>query len=174
MEYAFTVKYLGKENVEKVPSDYETVWSHWAKFNCNIVEKEFEPDSRGVCHCHGIVIIPKDFYRIKLHIYGINMRFDPITDRSGWMKYIKKYQNKEKMKIVHTSTCSAQRPERSERPVREDPWIPRSIAPRGWIDDPLGYRESVPKTLPKLVNNLQGYRKSVPSDEKLFSLLILF
>lgn len=160
MEYAFTVKYLGKENVKKVPSDYDPIWAHWAKQECNVIEKEFEPDSLGACHCHGIVAIPKNLFRRNLCITGVHMKLDPITDKAGWLRYMRKNQCKDKFRIVNTRSCLAQRPERSERPVREDPRISQFIA------NPMSYK--------KPVSNLQGYRNSVSAKDKLFSLLILY
>lgn len=161
MDFAFTVKFLGKENVTKVPSDYDTVWSHWAKHKCIVLEKAFEPDSRGVCHCHGIVTIPKDFYRMKLQIMGVNAQFDVLTDKAGWRRYMHKGDKKTFNKIIIPARhCPAQRPERSERHVSEDPRILR------FLENPMGYK-SEPVTL---VN----CNRVVPTSEKLFSLLILY
>jgi hypothetical protein len=86
--YAFTVKRIFKPK-EVTDSDYLDImakWSHFGLIKCY----EFEKDSHGILHIHGIILLRKGFYRKKLVIKGYSTRLDELYDETGWMRYIGK------------------------------------------------------------------------------------
>lgn len=91
-EYAFTIKQLGKENTAATPSTYDTVYAHWQKYKCHTTFIAYEADSRGICHAHGIISIPKNLYQKKLKVMGFQSYIRPLVDKAGWVKYCEKAQ----------------------------------------------------------------------------------
>lgn len=88
-DWAFTIKFHSKPDAK--PSDYfDVVFKVWQSYGCQIVSHVFEPDSKGVCHSHGIVSIPKGFYRKRMKIEGVHVFVREITDRKGWIAYMNK------------------------------------------------------------------------------------
>lgn len=83
--WAFTLKEVkgDKEGMER--------WFQRAEaFGCKIDCKYLELDSQKVEHYHGILYIPKGFYRKKLMMKGYHLKLEELFDRKGWMKYITK------------------------------------------------------------------------------------
>lgn len=92
-DYAFTIKYVSKDHTHKyLPSDYDTIFIKWMNLGCVVETKYAEEDSKGRCHIHGIVNIPKGFLRKKLCQTGLHVKLDKIYERSGWLSYIRKAQ----------------------------------------------------------------------------------
>lgn len=83
--YGFTVK----DNRQDV-TDYDSFFDRCNKFKCDVQEYYGELDSKGRLHFHGIISIPKGFYRKKLCMPGLHLDLEEIYDLKGWVKYIKK------------------------------------------------------------------------------------
>lgn len=106
-DWAFTIKFQSKPDCK--PSDYyDVVYKVWEGLGCRIVSQVFETDSKGVCHAHGIVSIPKSFYRKRMKIEGVHVFIRELTDRAGWIAYMNK------TKRLKPIVPSAQRPSASE------------------------------------------------------------
>lgn len=87
--WAFTVK-----DVRADSTDYSPFFTRAEQFGCEIECKYKELDSKGKVHYHGIMLIPKGFFRKRLMQQGIHLKLDELYDRAGWMKYITKDQDK--------------------------------------------------------------------------------
>lgn len=88
-EFAITLKFNQKPDC--VPSDYLSVLEEWKdSYGIVIHENAFEPDNKGICHMHGIIAIPKGFYRKRMQRYGLHVMIRPIKDRQGWIRYMYK------------------------------------------------------------------------------------
>jgi len=95
MEFAITVKFVSKAMRNCTPEDYDKLFDEWRdKYNVIMLSRFFEPDTKGVCHCHGIIHVPNSFYRKNLMQKGLHYDMQQIYDRSGWLAYSKKFQNR--------------------------------------------------------------------------------
>jgi len=85
--YAFTIKSLGAN----LDADYSDFLDKLAKYNIKIHYKQGERDPKGKFHFHGLIDIPKGFFRKKLVTDGNNLNlkeFYPGDDGSdNWKKY---------------------------------------------------------------------------------------
>lgn len=95
--FSFTAKINVNMNIDIAPSDYDNLFSLWVKMGCIIETKVFEDDTRGKCHVHGIISIPKGMLRKKLMLNGIHIKMEPIYDKSGWLEYIRKTVKPQKL-----------------------------------------------------------------------------
>lgn len=86
MPWAFTYKKLGKL---KTVEEYTNVISHLNKYGF-VKQVEFEEDSMGKQHIHGIVLLPKGFLRKRLIREGFSCHLKEIYDEKDWIKYITK------------------------------------------------------------------------------------
>lgn len=120
VDYAFTLKFTEKAKAKCVPSDYDSVIEAWKKKGIKIEVIKFEPDSKGVCHAHGILSVKKGFYFSKLKQVGLHYKIDPITDRQGWINYINKNQTNKpksiKLFTLRSETSASCGPEESPAP----------------------------------------------------------
>lgn len=92
-KYAFSIKLLGKDQKDCVPSSYDPIFDRWTKLGCIVTKKFAEPDKTNRCHIHGIVEIPRGFLRKKLEKSGVyNNHFEEIYDERGWINYCRKHQ----------------------------------------------------------------------------------
>lgn len=88
-KYAFTIKFTSCPTCK--PSDYESlVLDKWKALGAHIVDHVYEPDSKGICHCHGILTLPFNFYRKRLCIKGVHFRIDELYDEEAWKRYMNK------------------------------------------------------------------------------------
>lgn len=110
-DYAFTLKFTEKTKATCTPSDYMAIIEDWQKRGIKIEVIKYEPDSKGVCHAHGILSAPKRFYFKKLKQVGLHYKIDPITDRKGWLTYINKNQA-DKPKTIKVISYKCLFPER--------------------------------------------------------------
>lgn len=101
-DYAFTIKYTTADKAKCVPSDYDEVFKRWSNYKVVIQAKYYEPDSKGVCHVHGIVTMHKHMLYKRLGQPGMHMYMKPITDRDGWIRYIRKHQKPVRVIPVYT------------------------------------------------------------------------
>ncbi len=84
--WAFTVKYLSRE--KKIDEKcYEPFFERLYSLGSNIVMIA-ELDSKKILHFHGIVSLPKNFYRKFLCIKGFHVKFKTLYNYIGWQKYI--------------------------------------------------------------------------------------
>lgn len=97
--YGFTVK----DNRIDV-TDYDSFLDRCAKFKCIVQEYYGELDSKGRYHLHGIISIPKGFYRKKLVMPGLHLKLEEIYNLIGWTKYIKKDQPRDNDSIESIQT----------------------------------------------------------------------
>lgn len=84
--FAYTVKSLGKDT----DADYSAFFKKLLKYNITIEYKISERDSHNKLHYHGIILLPKGFYRRRLTTNGISMKLEEIYNKAGWEKYIHK------------------------------------------------------------------------------------
>jgi len=100
-DFAFTLKFNEKGKKDCIPSDYDCIFVSWKKRGIDIVTKRYEPDSKGICHVHGILNVKANFYwrQLEKGLKGIAWKVDPITDREGWIRYINKQQIKLPFKL---------------------------------------------------------------------------
>lgn len=85
--YAFTVKDNRKET-----TDYAPFFDRCKSFGVVVSVKVGELDSHNKLHYHGILEIPKGFYRKKLTMPGLSLKLVELYDLEGWTKYIQKDQ----------------------------------------------------------------------------------
>lgn len=97
-KFAYTLKDNRREQ-----TDYEMYFDIIRKMGIEVLTVYRERDSRGKLHCHGIMSIPKHFYRKSLRMFqGIHLYLTPIRSQSqedGWQEYCTKDQFKEKDKF---------------------------------------------------------------------------
>lgn len=92
--WAFTVKYNRGQakHVSKLQyAPFIAQLQMWGKVD----EEQYEHDSSGRLHVHGIVRLPKNFLRQRFMTYGFHYKMEPIYDRHGWLMYCKKERAKE-------------------------------------------------------------------------------
>jgi len=93
--WAFTVKKNSGKSAEVKVEDYDNIFNRWIKFKITPEYKIGEKDKNGRLHYHGIVHLPKGFYRKKLTAKDptgsdYHLKLVELTDRKGWLKYIHK------------------------------------------------------------------------------------
>lgn len=86
--FAYTVKTLGATVTST--SAYDTFFNKLAKLNIEIEYKVSELDSLGKLHYHGIMYLPKGFYRKRIMSNGYHVKLREVTNRAGWLTYIHK------------------------------------------------------------------------------------
>lgn len=91
--FAYTVKALG---TDKDPN-YDLFFNKLDRFNIQVEFKVSERDSKGKLHYHGILYIDKGFFRRRLTTRGYHIKLDEIYDREGWLRYIHKEVNIERL-----------------------------------------------------------------------------
>lgn len=85
--WAYTVKDNRSET-----TDYNIFFDRCTKFGIVVNSKYAEYGKHNKLHYHGIMKIPKGFYRKKLMMPGLHLKLKEITDLEGWLEYIKKEQ----------------------------------------------------------------------------------
>lgn len=85
--YAFTIKKLGKSVVSL--KDYADIMSNMTNYGF-VKCAEYERDSQGKLHVHGIVLLRRGFFRKKLCMQGFHVKLEYIYDENGWINYITK------------------------------------------------------------------------------------
>lgn len=90
-EFALTVKFNNKPDCK--PSDYIGLFDEWrAKYSVDIHNVYYEPDKQDVCHAHGLISLPRGFYRKKLSTIGVYYYIEKLHNRAGWLQYASKSQ----------------------------------------------------------------------------------
>jgi hypothetical protein len=84
--YCFTVKSLGKDP----DANYDPFFDKLKHFKVAIEYNISERDPKGKLHYHGILYIPKGFYRKRLVTKGFNIKLEEMGNRKAWLKYIHK------------------------------------------------------------------------------------
>lgn len=92
--YAVTIKYNGSDISDPVPSTYEPFITLLQSKGCIIRYIYYEPDSKGRCHLHGSIYIPKKLYRKNLKIPKYHIKMVEIFDNIGWEEYCRKNQQR--------------------------------------------------------------------------------
>ncbi len=83
--YAFTVKIL--KNPKKADEkDYEPFFKLFY-LNAKVLSCVGEADPKGVLHYHGVIRIPKKYYRKGLIVKGYHLKLVKIYDVAGWINY---------------------------------------------------------------------------------------
>lgn len=90
ISYGFTVK----DNRQDV-TDYKPFLDNCKQHGCNVVCSYEEYDEASRLHIHGIIEIPKGFYRKKICMKGLHVKLEELYDPAGWLRYIRKDQKKE-------------------------------------------------------------------------------
>lgn len=86
IKYCFTVKKLGPvQGVTK--STYFPIWNKWKDLNVNIKFKYSELDSEKKLHYHGLILLPKNYYRKRLMLRGYHTYFKKCYDEKNWLRY---------------------------------------------------------------------------------------
>lgn len=85
--WAYTVKDNRSET-----TDYYAFFDRCEQFGCKVVSKFSEHGNHNKLHYHGVIKIPKGFYRKKLMMPGLHLKLKEITDYEGWLEYCKKEQ----------------------------------------------------------------------------------
>lgn len=86
--FAYTIKALGASDI--AASHYDPFFNRLSKLSIQLEYKVSEKDKLGKIHFHGIMYLPKGFYRKRLCMNGFHMKLREITDKSGWIRYIHK------------------------------------------------------------------------------------
>lgn len=105
-EFAITLRWNNKPKI--VPSDYLKIRTSWYEHYGIIIRDYFfeDKDKEGKAvplHMHGIVDIPKNFYRKNLMQYGLHLKLVPMFALQGW----KEYCQKNVKKVLKTSQANA-------------------------------------------------------------------
>lgn len=92
---AFTMKKLGDGEVDR--EYYQDVMYGWCSKNKSLIPSamEFELDSTGKLHAHGIIVVNKNFLKKKLQTQGCYIYVTDCYDIDRWRMYITKEQNNE-------------------------------------------------------------------------------
>lgn len=86
--FAYTVKALGAFDI--ATSAYEPFFNRLDKLGIQVEYKVSENDSLGKLHFHGIMYLPKGFYRKRIMVNGFHIKLKEVTNKTGWIKYIHK------------------------------------------------------------------------------------
>lgn len=97
-EYAITVRKTGTRQSDKSRAAYEPYFSFIRRSNkkCELHKYVFEDNkSESGVHLHGVIRIPKGYYRGRLIPSGgaYHVKLEKITDMEGWIRYMQKDQN---------------------------------------------------------------------------------
>lgn len=86
--FAYTLKI--NSSVLPTATDYDTFFTKCSKFKIEVEYKVSELDKSGRLHYHGIIYIPKGFFRKRLCCDGMHIKLKEITNKEGWIDYIHK------------------------------------------------------------------------------------
>jgi len=84
--FTFTIKSLGSD----LDSDYTTFLDKLTKYKIKVHYKQGERDDSGKFHFHGLIDIPKGFYRKKLVTQGNNLKLVEFYPGDAWETYTHK------------------------------------------------------------------------------------
>lgn len=84
--YAYTVKNLGSE----MDADYTPFFDRLSKYDIKVEFKVKEFDKHGKSHFHGILYLPKGFWRKRIMVHGYHIKLVEVYNKEGWIKYIHK------------------------------------------------------------------------------------
>lgn len=87
ISFAYTVKALGNQTAAK--ESYDEVFRKFVS-NGTVEYKVAELDPQGKLHYHGILVLPKNFYRKRLVTKGIHLKLVEVFNKAGWLRYIHK------------------------------------------------------------------------------------
>jgi len=93
--FTFTIKSLGSE----LDSDYTIFFDKLKKYNIKLHYRQGERDSAGKFHFHGLIDIPKGFYRKKLITHGCNLHMKEFYPGDAWQAYCDKSLDKPTLKV---------------------------------------------------------------------------
>lgn len=85
--FAYTLKL---NSLTATKADYATFFDKLKKFNIECEYKIMEYDASGRLHYHGIIYLPKGFFRKRICIPGMHIKLVELYSRDGWLSYIKK------------------------------------------------------------------------------------
>jgi hypothetical protein len=109
-----TYKILGKlESIPKRTTGYEWILynrplSLLVKYNIRIIDFAYEFDPHGKLHYHGIIELPKGFYRKKLVVRGYHMNLTKLQSQDSIRRatsYIHKDDKVNHMYREHEQAC---------------------------------------------------------------------
>lgn len=86
--FAYTVKTLGTTDVTE--ADYAPFFEKLSHFKIQVEYKVGEKDKCGKLHYHGILYLPKGFFRKRIMCQKFHIKLVELYDKKGWMKYIHK------------------------------------------------------------------------------------
>lgn len=84
--YAYTIKSLGS----CTDADYDPFFRKLDYFRIKVEYKIKEMDSSGKSHYHGIIYLPKGFYRRRIMCKGFHLKLVELYNKAGWISYIHK------------------------------------------------------------------------------------
>jgi hypothetical protein len=84
--YAYTIKSLGSE----LEADYEPFFKKLDYFKITVEYKIKEFDKSGKSHYHGILYLPKGFFRKRIILKGFHLKLEELYNKAGWIRYIHK------------------------------------------------------------------------------------
>jgi len=90
--YAFTIKDNRKVVNESRQVEYDKWFDKLGKLGINMEYQVCELDSMNRLHIHGVILIPKGFYRKRLIQGGLHIKLVELYNSDGWLKYMLKEQ----------------------------------------------------------------------------------
>lgn len=87
-DFAVTYRKHGKKSDTVLEEDFKPLLDFLGK---KLVTHCFEKDKdKDHVHLHGVIKIPKTYFRKKLCFEGFNVKIIPIYDMRGWLRYLAK------------------------------------------------------------------------------------
>lgn len=90
--YAFTIKDNRKVINESRQEEYDKWFDKLGRLGLELEYQVKELDSMNRLHIHGVVLIPKGFYRKRLLQGGLHIKLVELYNAQGWLKYMLKEQ----------------------------------------------------------------------------------
>lgn len=93
--FAYTIKHNSGDPDKVCETHYEPIFHKWKQLGLELEYKIKEKDKQGRLHYHGILYLPKGFFRKRLMCKAsdgkqYHIKLDEIFNRKGWIKYIEK------------------------------------------------------------------------------------
>lgn len=88
--FAYTVKLNKSLHSAPTETEYIPWFDKLKKLGIELAYKISEKDKRGHLHYHGILYLPKGFFRRRVMMKNFHIKLEELYDKKGWMKYIHK------------------------------------------------------------------------------------